>query len=428
MLTTAFLALLVFIALGLPMAVVLGFLGLFLDVTFAFLPLHKAFGEIFWAHNIDFVLAAIPLYILMGEIILRAGIADRMYNSMAHWLSWLPGGLMHANIGTCAAFAATSGSSVATAATIGVVGMPQIERRGYNERLFLGSLAAGGTLGILIPPSINMIVYGFLTETSVPRLYSAGIIPGILLTAFYMAVILASCLLRPEWGGRPERSTWGRRLRSLVDLVPPVILFLLVVGSIYAGWATPTEAAALGVVAAVGLAAWNRRLNTAMLREAAEGTMRTAAMMILILIVAFFLNFVLASIGLVTVVNNFIQGLGLAPMTTVLIIIGIYVVLGMFMETLAMVVLTVPIITPVVVALGFDPVWFGIIIVIMSETALLTPPVGMLCYVIQGIRGRGELTDIFIGVTPFYGALAALIGLLLAFPELALFLPRLFYG
>ncbi|MEX2642494.1 MAG: TRAP transporter large permease [Acetobacterales bacterium] len=428
MLATTTAVLLLLIALSLPIAVVLGVLALFLDYTYAFLPLYRAFGENFWAHNTDFVLAAIPLFIMMGELMLRSGIADRMYAAMAQWLSWLPGGLMHANIGTCAAFAATSGSSVATAATIGTVAMPQIERRGYNERLFLGSLAAGGTLGILIPPSINMIVFGFLTDTSVPRLFLAGIIPGLMLTGLFMLVIGIACVIQPRMDGNREETSWSGRWRALVDLLPPIGLFIIVVGSIYAGWATPTEAAALGVLASVGLAALNRRLTLETIRQTAEGTIRTSAMMILILIVSFFLNFVFASIGLVEVVNNFILGLGWTPLQTMLLIIGIYLILGMFMETLAMVVLTVPIITPVVIALGYDPVWFGIMVVLLSETAILTPPIGMLCFVIQGIRGRGRLDDVFIGVTPFVVALMVMLGLMLAFPGISMFLPNFFYG
>ncbi|MBI4183894.1 MAG: TRAP transporter large permease [Proteobacteria bacterium] len=427
MLTATTLVLILLVALALPIAVVMGVLALFLDYVYSPLPLRFALGEILWGHSIDFILVAIPLFVLMGELMLRAGIADKMYGAMVQWLSWLPGGLMHANIGTCAAFAATSGSSVATAATIGTVAMPQIHKRGYNERLFLGSLAAGGTLGILIPPSINMIVFGFLTDTSVPQLFLGGIIPGLILTFLYMLVIFFACLFHPEWDGHPEETSWRLRLVSLVDLLPPLGLFLVVVGSIYAGWATPTEAAALGVFCSIALAAVNGRLSFEMVGESLLGTIRTAGMMILILIVSFFLNFVFAQVGLVQVVNRFILGLGLSPLNTMLFIIGIYVILGMFMETLAMVVLTVPIITPVVVSLGYDPVWFGIMVVILSETAILTPPVGMMCFVIQGIRGRGQLNDVFIGVAPFILALAVMMGILLSFPDVALYLPKLFY-
>ena len=427
MLTSTTLVLLALIALSLPIAVVLGSLALFLDLTYSTLPIQIALGEVFWAHSTNFVLIAIPLFILMGELLLRSGISDRMYASMIQWLSWLPGGLMHANIGTCAMFAATSGSTVATVATIGTTALPQIERRGYNPRLFLGSLAAGGTLGILIPPSINMIVFGYLTDTSVPQLFLAGIIPGITLSLLYMLVVLVACLIRPDWDGASVETNWQARFATIGDLGPPLVLFLVVVGSIYAGWATPTEAAALGVLAALALAAWNRRLNWVMLKAAMQGTIRTSAMLLLIVIIALYLNFVFASVGLVRQVNEFILQLGWSPLATMLFIIGVYVVMGMFMETLSMMVLTVPLITPVVVSLGYNPVWFGVLVVLLCEMAILTPPIGVLCYVIQGLRKRGTLNDVFIGVTPFILAIAVMLGIMLLFPELALYLPQMFY-
>ena len=427
MLTSTVLVLIALIALSLPIAVVLGSLALFLDLTYSFLPIQIALGEVFWVHSINFILIAIPLFILMGELLLRSGISDKMYAAMIQWLSWLPGGLMHANIGTCAMFAATSGSTVATVATIGTTALPQIERRGYNARLFLGSLAAGGTLGILIPPSINMIVYGYLTDTSVPQLFLAGIIPGITLAILYMLVVLVACLIRPDWDGAPVETNWQARFATIGDLGPPLVLFLVVVGSIYAGWATPTEAAALGVLAALALAAWNRRLNWVMLKAAMQGTIRTSSMLLLIVIIALYLNFVFASVGLVRQVNEFILQLGWSPLATMLFIIGVYVVMGMFMETLSMMVLTVPLITPVVVSLGYDTVWFGVLVVLLCEMAILTPPIGVLCYVIQGLRRRGTLNDVFIGVTPFILAIVVMLGIMLLFPGLALYLPEMFY-
>jgi len=259
--------LLVLLGLSIPVGAALGVLGLVLDPLYSMLPLTRAIGEVAWSSSTDFLLVAIPLFILLGEILLRSGLADRMYSAMSLWLSWLPGGLMHANIGASALFAATSGSSVATAATVGTVALPQIEKKGYNESLFLGSLAAGGTLGILIPPSINLILYGVLTNTSVPKLYLAGILPGIVLAGLFMVAIAVACKVRPAWGGETIHASWGRRLASLMHLVPPLGIFLLVVGSIYAGIATPTEAAALGVVGALLLALFAGRLNVAMLRE-----------------------------------------------------------------------------------------------------------------------------------------------------------------
>ncbi|MEO1313545.1 MAG: TRAP transporter large permease, partial [Pseudomonadota bacterium] len=374
------------------------------------------------------LLVAIPMFIMLGEILLRAGITERMYDSIVKWLGWLPGGLMHSNIGSSALFAATSGSSVATAATIGTVAVPQIERRGYNEPLFLGTIAAGGTLGILIPPSINLILYGLLTDTSVPELYLAGFLPGFLLAALFMATVAVLCLMRPKWGGTPVQATWAERLRALPSLLPPLGIFVVVVGSIYAGWATPTEAASLGVVAALILAAANRTLTIDMLRQAIEGTMRTTSMIMLIILAAIFLNFVLSVIGLTSALADFVVGLGITPFQTMLMLIVILVVLGCFMETLSMLLTTAPLITPIVVALGYDPVWFGILLMVLLETALITPPIGINLYVVQGIRTRGAITDVMVGAAPFVVTMFAMIALLLAFPALALWLPGLFYG
>jgi tripartite ATP-independent transporter DctM subunit len=388
------------------------------------LPLSLGLGELIWGATTDVILVAIPMFVLLGEILLRAGIAERMYAAMTHWLSWLPGGLMHSNIGACTLFSAVSGSSVATAATIGTVAVPQIERQGYNAPFFLGTIAAGGTLGILIPPSINMIIYGVLTDTSIPQLYLAGFLPGLVLALLFMATVLIGCTLRPAWGGRRQVSTWSDRWRSLPDLVPPLLIFALVIGSIYGGLATPTEAAALGVIGALALAAWRRRLTWSMLRQTIEGTMRTSAMIMAILMGAYFLNFVLTSIGLTGQVNAMVTNLGLTPVQTLLAVVVFYLVLGMFMETLTMMVATVPIITPVIIALGFDPVWFGVLIMLLIETAMITPPVGINLFVVQGVRGRGQLHDVMLGAAPFVVSLMVMVGLLILFPQIALLLPE----
>ncbi len=427
MLGTTLVILLVLIALSVPIAAALGTLGLALDQLFSGGFLWRALGENAWQTSIDFLLFAIPMFVLMGEILLRAGIALRMYSALAHWLSWLPGGLMHTNVGACALFAATSGSSVATAATIGTVALPEVDRRGYDEKLFLGTLAAGGTLGILIPPSINMVVFGMLTDTSVPELYLAGFIPGLVLAGLFMLVVAVACLLRPALGGTPVGSTWGDRFRALPDLLPPVLVFVVVVGSIYAGVATPTEAASLGVVAALALAAWNRSLSLDMLRQAIEGTMRTTAMVMLIIVAAIFLNFVLGMVGLTQALARFIADLGLSPFQTLLMVIAFYVILGCFMETLSMLITTAPIITPIVVGIGYDPVWFGILLMVLLETALITPPVGVNLYVVQGVRGRGSLNDVMIGIAPFVAVMFVMLAVLIAFPSIALWLPSLFY-
>ena len=419
----AFLLLILLLGLSVPVAASLGVLGLLLSQIYSVIPLSLALGEVAWGASTSFILVAVPFYVLLGEILLRSGIAERMYGAMAQWVSWLPGGLMHSNIGACSLFAATCGSSVATAATIGTVAIGQIEKGGYNERIFLGSLAAGGTLGILIPPSINLIVYGVLTETSIPKLFLAGMIPGLVLAAVFMLTIVTACVFRPSWGGRRVETTWRGRLRSLPDLVPPLAIFVVIIGSIYAGWATPTESAALGVVAALVLAAFRGRLSLRLLRQAVEGTMTTTAMVVAILVGAYFLNFVIGAIGLTAHLNRFVTELGLTPGQMLLAVIVFYLILGMFMETLSMMVATVPIIAPLVIGMGYDPIWFGILIIILIETAMITPPVGINLFVVHGVRRRGEMKDVIIGTAPFVVSLIAMLGLLILFPGLATWLP-----
>jgi tripartite ATP-independent transporter DctM subunit len=423
MIATALFTLLALMALAIPVAASMGVLGLVLGQMFAMLPVSRVAGEIAWTASNEFLLVALPLFILLGELLLRSGLAERMYESLAKWLSWLPGGLMHSNIAACAMFAATSGSSVATAATVGTVALPQARRFGYNERLFLGTLAAGGTLGILIPPSINMIIYAVLTNTSVPKLYLAGIVPGVLLALSFMVVIALACLWRPAWGGQRIASSLSAAIAGLVHLGPPLGVFLVVVGSIYAGIATPTEAASLGVMAGLGLAAWKRTLTWPMLREALLGTMRSTGMIMLIIVAAYFLNFVMSAIGLTTRLTDTVQTLGLSKWEMLFAVVVFYVILGCFMETLSMMITTIPIIAPVMQALGFDMVWFGIVVIVMVETALITPPVGLNLFVVHNLRKSGSMNDVIVGSLPFVAAMFLLLLLLAFFPGLALWLP-----
>jgi tripartite ATP-independent transporter DctM subunit len=411
--------------LSIPVASTLIILGLVIGQFFSPFPIHRAMGEITWTASNDFILMAIPLFVLLGEILLRAGIAERTYNALDKWLSWLPGGLMHANIASSAMFAATSGSSVATAATITTVALPQARRYGYAESLFSGSIAAGGTLGILIPPSINLIVYGFLTNTSIPQLFLAGIVPGVLLTILFMLCILVACVLKPELSGGRRQVSWKERIQCLTDLIPVMVIFGVVIGSIYAGLATPTESAALGVLAATALALCYRAVNLDFFKAVMEGTMRTTAMIMLILISANYLNFVLDAIGLADTLSEFVNNLGMTPFKTLMVVISMYVILGFFVETLSLMVITVPIVTPVLIGLGYDPVWFGILMILLVEMALITPPVGLNLYVVQGVRRKGSISEVMIGSSPFVIMIAIMIAIMVAFPNMALVLANM---
>ena len=424
MLSVSISALLLILALSIPIAAGLVLLSMLLAWMYSPMPLSLAFGGLAWSTASESTLFAIPLYIMLGELLLRGGISERMYNAIAQWLSWLPGGLMHANVGFSTMFAAMSGSSVACAATLGTVSNPLIKKYRYNERLFLGTIAAGGALGILIPPSIPLIIYGVITETSIPQLYLAGFIPGFVLAALFSLTVMAACLFRPAWGGEPIHTNWRMRFGLLPDLIPPLLVFLVVIGAIYLGWATPTESAALGVLMALALAAWRKRVNLKMILDAGEATVITTSMITLIVIAAFLLNFVVTAIGLSQQVTELFASSGLSPTGLILAIIVFYLILGMFMESLSMLIATVPLIMPTVIAAGIDKVWFGILMMILMEAALLTPPIGINLFVVQGTRESGPVKDVIIGSIPFVITMMLMALLLVAYPDMALWLPR----
>ncbi|MFP4126171.1 MAG: TRAP transporter large permease [Alphaproteobacteria bacterium] len=415
--------LLVGLALSLPVGAVLFVLGVGIDLFYSPFPLIRGLGQVVWSATNSSLLIAIPFFVLLGEILVRGGIAERTYRALDAWLAWLPGGLVHANIGTATLFSATSGSSVATAATVATVAMPQARTLGYDPRLFAGAIAAGGTLGIMIPPSINLIVYGFLTETSIPRLFLAGLVPGLLLALGFMAVSALLCAVRPTLGGPSRRASWRERRAGLGDLVPIVLLFGVVVGSIYQGWATPTESAAIGVAMAFAIALARGSLTTAAVMAALLGTIRITAMIMFVIVGAYFLNYTLASAGLGNALRDLLADPAFGPYATLLFIVALYIVLGFFIETLSLMVATIPIVVPIVADLGFDEVWFGILLILLIEMALITPPVGLNLYVVQGARRDGHLGEVMLGALPFVAVMVAMVGLLILFPGLALWLP-----
>ncbi|MET4697741.1 C4-dicarboxylate transporter DctM subunit [Constrictibacter sp. MBR-5] len=421
--TIAFLAMLGLLVLGMPVAVVMVLIGVAGGMMAFGWPIIASAGPVVWGAQNENILTAIPLFILMGELLLRGGIADRMYGALAVWLNRLPGGLIHTNIGACAMFAATSGSSVATAATIGTVALPALDARGYPKPQALGSLAAGGTLGILIPPSVALLVYGSITNNSIGQLFIAGIVPGVLLTLSFMVYILVSNMLShgtPVEVDVPLRE----KLAQLRFLIPPMIIFGVVMGSIYFGIATPTESAALGVVAALFFAAAGRRLSWTILAHAFIRTAELTGMIILIIVGSFILNVTLSLLGVAQIMTQWIGGLGISATELLLAMVVFYLILGCFMEVLSMQVATIPIAYPIVTHMGIDPLWFGIFVVLMSEIAMITPPVGMNLYVVQGVRqDRGAIGDVIRGVVPYVAIMLVFTGLLIAFPGLATWLP-----
>jgi len=277
----------------------------------------------------------------------------------------------------------------------------------------------------MIPPSINLIVYGFLTETSIPQLFLAGLIPGLCLALLFMIVTAVFCSVKPSLGGPGIKADWKRRIAGLADLIPLLALFGTIVGSIYAGWATPTEAAAIGVAMAFLISATHKAITREMLILSLKGTVRTSAMIMLVVIGAYVLNFVLTAAGVSRALQDFLQGLGVGALATLLIIVLMYIVLGFFIETLSLMVATIPIVVPIIVQLGYDKVWFGILMIILVEMALITPPVGLNLYVVQGVRQSGRFSDVMIGVIPYALAMLAMVGLLILYPSIALLLPSL---
>jgi C4-dicarboxylate transporter DctM subunit len=419
----AFAAMLGMMLVGVPIAVSMALVGIVGGIAAYGLPFMDSIAPVVWGVHNENLLTCIPLFVLLGELLLRSGIADRMYIALSAWLGRLPGGLLHTNIGSCALFAATSGSSVATAATVGTVALPSLQRRGYSMRGSLGSLAAGGTLGILIPPSVNMIVYGSLTNNSIGQLFIAGIVPGLLLTACFMLYIAISSVASGHVM-REAKVPWADKVRSLVHLIPPVVVFGIVMGSLYFGIATTTESAALGVMAALGFVWHSGKMSRELLRNCFISTARVSGMILLIMTAAFILNLAISLTGVAEQMTKWVTSLGLSATGLILALIVFYLILGMFMDVLSMQVATIPITYPIALAVGIDPIWFGIFIVLMCELGLITPPVGMNLFVVHGIRpDKGGIEDAIWGALPYALIMIAFTLLLLAVPQLVTWLP-----
>ena len=419
----AFVGMIAMMLVGIPIAVAMAVVAIAGGIGAYGIPFMDTIAPVVWGVHNENLLTSIPLFVLLGELLLRSGIADRMYIALSAWLGRLPGGLLHTNIGSCALFAATSGSSVATAATVGTVALPSLYKRGYSMRASLGSLAAGGTLGILIPPSVNMIVYGSLTNNSIGKLFIAGIIPGLLLTACFMLYIAISALMSGN-AMREPKVPMAERLRTLVHLVPPMIVFGIVMGSLYFGIATATESAALGVFTALGFVWHSGKLSRELLRTCFISTARVSGMVLLIITAAFILNLTISLSGVAEGMTRWVTSLGLSATTMILVLIVFYLILGMFMDVLSMQVATIPITYPIVTALGVDPIWYGIFIVLMCELGLITPPVGMNLFVVHGIRpDKGGIEDAIWGALPYAVIMILFTLLLMAVPQLATWLP-----
>ncbi|KIX10768.1 TRAP transporter large permease [Dethiosulfatarculus sandiegensis] len=404
---------------------IVGFVGM---TFFGTLPAGNNMASSVWATVEKWEYVALPLFILMGEILFRSGISERLFKSLVPWLYRLPGGLLLMNIVSCTLFAAVSGSSAATTATVGRITLAEFDKLGYDKRMAMGSLAGAGTLGFLIPPSLIMIVYAILAEVSIGKMFMAGILPGLLLASVYIAYIIFQGIRKPEIAPRMAESySWSERFVALKDLAPTIFLILMVLGSIYAGIATPTEAAALGVFGATLFAVINRQMTWKTMMECLIGAVKTNAMIMLIVIGAGFLSRVMGFLGIPAAITEFIVGLGLSPYTLMVLLGLFYIVLGCLLDGFSIVVMTLPIALPMVTAAGFDPVWFGIYLVLMVEVSQITPPVGFNLFVIQGLTGE-PIMKIARYAFPFFFLMLFTTAILTIFPDIALFLPNIMVG
>jgi tripartite ATP-independent transporter DctM subunit len=377
--------------------------------------------DVFGSYN----LTVIPLFILMGQIAFHSGISSRLfkvaYTFIGHW----PGGMAVATLGACTGFSAICGSTNATAATMAAVTLPEMKKYHYHDSLATGVVAAGGSLGILIPPSVIFIIYGIMTEQSIGKLFMAGVIPGILLTLFFIMAVVIWVNLQPELAPRGPRTTFREKMASLSGLIETLALFILVMGGLFFGIFTPTEAGAIGAMGTLFIAVARRNISVKGLIEALFETTRISCMVLVIVAGATIFGHFLAVTRIPFDVANWVTGFNLPHAVVMALIIGVYLVGGCFIDALAFIMLTVPIFYPVIVSMGYDPLWFGVIIVLVTQIGVITPPVGVNVYVVSGVARTVPLEVIFKGVVPMLVALVVGVMLMIPFPQIALFLPGL---
>ena len=399
-----------------------GFAGLTL---FGSLPAGYNMASSVWATVGKWEYVALPMFILMGEILYRSGISEKLFKALVPWLYRLPGGLLLMNIISCTLFAAVSGSSAATTATVGRITLAELDKLGYDRKIAMGSLAGAGTLGFLIPPSLIMIVYAIMAEVSIGKMFMAGILPGLLLASVYASYIIYRGIRNPEIAPRLQESySWAERFSSIKDLVPTFLLIVLVLGSIYAGVATPTEAAALGVFGATLFAFINRQMNGKILFTCLKSAVKTNCMIMLIVMGAGFLSRVMGFLGIPAALTQGILTLHLSPYLLMLLLGCVYILLGCLLDGFSIVLMTLPIALPMVMAAGFDPIWFGIYLILMVEVSQITPPVGFNLFVIQGLTDE-PIVKIARYALPFFFLMLLTTVILTIFPRIALFLPNL---
>lgn len=423
-------ALLVMIFIRVPVAVAMGFVGLLGYAAIDGLPRAlRVLGQAPFDIASGYTLSVVPLFILMGDLALRSGMSGKLFGAAKAIFYGVPGAQAHATIGACAGFGAICGSSLATAATMTRIAVPEMRRSGYDDRLSVGSVAAGGSLGILIPPSIPFVIYGLTAEQSVPRLFAAGIVPGLLLTALYMIAALLMVLMYPSWAPRDaKKPTWSERLRVIFSIWDVVILFGLSIGGLYVGWFTPTEAAAVGAFSALVLGYVFGDLTPQSIWQACIDSLKTSCMLFMIVIAAVVFSYFVTQTQLPGVMLQLTEYLHLGPIGVIVALIIFYIILGCFMDGLGMILITVPVFLPLAVANGYDPIWFGVMLVVVIELGLIHPPVGMNIFVIQAQVPDVPVLKVYQGIVGFLLPPIVLLVLMIMFPQIATWLPKMLVG
>ncbi len=392
---------------------------------FTDLPFGSIMATTGWNNTSGSAMMALPMFVWMGEILFRSRISQNLFKGLTPWMDRIPGRLLHVNILACTFFAAVSGSSAATTATVGKITVPELKNRGYDKGLSVGSLAGAGTLGFMIPPSMMMLVYGIIGDVSIGKLFIAGIIPGLMLACIFSLYIMGRCLMNPGLApAGADRHSWRQRIQAIPEILPVLFLILVVLGSLYAGWATPTEAGAVGVIGAILFAFVTRSMNWTVFRESLMGSVKTTSMIMLIVLGASYLSVVVGYLGITRKLTLFVTEMGLSPFMLILILSVLYVILGCLVDGFSMIVMTTPIVLPLITASGFDTVWFGIYLILMIELAQITPPVGFNLFVISSLNND----DVFViakDAFPFFFLMAFATVLITVFPQIVMFLPNL---
>ena len=402
--------------------------GTFGLIVYTDLPAGSILATTLWNNTSGSAMMALPMFIWMGEILFRSKISQNLFNGLAPWMDPIPGRLIHVNVLACTFFAAVSGSSAATTATVGKITVPELLKRGYNQGISIGSLAGAGTLGFLIPPSMMMLVYGIIGDVSIGKLFIGGLLPGVLITLLFSGYTMTVCLINPSYApANDSRHTWSQRIKAIPQIAPVAILIGVVLGSIYSGWATPTEAGVVGVAGSLFFSALTRSLDWTIFKKSLMGAVKTTSMIMLIVMGASFLSVVVGYLGITRQLSQFVTSMGLSPYVLIAILSITYMAMGCLIDGFSMIVMTSPIVLPLIKAAGFDPVWFGVYIVMMIELAQVTPPVGFNLFVISSLT-NDDILKIAKSSAPFFLLLCVATALITIFPEIVLVLPNKMIG